>query len=175
MIAQPAPGKGEAMLGFKSLEQKLREGNGKTARATVLTVKAGIYTTEGGGEHGYGGTDITRYHYTLRVEPDGEQPFEAKVVIRHNKLSDVEAGATVAVLYDPDDHDNVAFDLAGTKQQVEQEWEERIRAFQPAVAPPAPAPATTEVDQLAKLADLHDRGVLTQAEFDTEKAKILGS
>jgi len=29
-------------------------------------------------------------------------------------------------------------------------------------------------DQLAKLADLRDRGVITQAEFDTQKAKLLG-
>ena len=30
-------------------------------------------------------------------------------------------------------------------------------------------------DQLAKLADLRDRGVISQAEFDTEKAKALAS
>jgi len=30
-------------------------------------------------------------------------------------------------------------------------------------------------DQLAKLADLRDRGVITAQEFDTEKAKILAS
>jgi len=29
-------------------------------------------------------------------------------------------------------------------------------------------------DQLAKLADLRDRGVITQAEFDAQKAKLLG-
>jgi hypothetical protein len=159
------------MLGFKSLEQKLREGNGKSAKATVLKVKAGIYTTEGGSSDGWGGTDITRYHYTLQVQPDGEPPFEAKVVIRHNKLSGVEQGATVAVLYDPDDRSKVAFDLASTKQQVEQEWADSIRGFQPVA--PQPAPAISAVDQLQKLADLRDRGALTQAEFEAEKAKIL--
>jgi len=30
------------------------------------------------------------------------------------------------------------------------------------------------VDELTKLADLRDRSVLTQAEFDAQKAKILG-
>ncbi len=34
--------------------------------------------------------------------------------------------------------------------------------------------ASDRVDQLAKLADLHDRGVLTDEEFTAEKAKILG-
>jgi len=38
-----------------------------------------------------------------------------------------------------------------------------------------PAPAPVDVaDQLAKLADLHDRGVLTDEEFDAQKRKLLG-
>ena len=36
-------------------------------------------------------------------------------------------------------------------------------------------PASDTVDQLSRLADLHDRGALTDAEFSTMKAKILGS
>jgi len=41
--------------------------------------------------------------------------------------------------------------------------------------PPAPAPAPQDpVAQLEKLADLKDRGILTDAEFATQKAKILG-
>ena len=35
------------------------------------------------------------------------------------------------------------------------------------------AGSQSTVDQLAKLADLRDRGVITAAEFDREKAKIL--
>ena len=33
--------------------------------------------------------------------------------------------------------------------------------------------ATSSADQLAKLADLHDRGVITDQEFEREKAKVL--
>jgi hypothetical protein len=33
--------------------------------------------------------------------------------------------------------------------------------------------STTPADQLAKLADLHDRGVITDQEFEREKAKVL--
>ena len=48
----------------------------------------------------------------------------------------------------------------------------------PAVAPaPAPAPAemseTERIDALTKLKGLLDSGVLTQEEFDAEKAKLL--
>lgn len=38
---------------------------------------------------------------------------------------------------------------------------------------PAPAPAESVADQLEKLADLRDRGVLTGAEFEAQKAKLL--
>ena len=36
------------------------------------------------------------------------------------------------------------------------------------------APATAPADQLAKLAELKDKGVLTDAEFNAQKAKLLG-
>ncbi|MFD8571144.1 SHOCT domain-containing protein [Streptomyces sp. NPDC059639] len=51
---------------------------------------------------------------------------------------------------------------------------------QAAPAPPsapevAPAPATDRVSQLTALADLKAQGLLTDAEFETEKARVLGS
>ncbi|MGZ4415203.1 MAG: SHOCT domain-containing protein [Gaiellaceae bacterium] len=44
-------------------------------------------------------------------------------------------------------------------------------------APPPPAPTSgdTEVEELQKLAQLHDAGALTDDEFAAEKAKILGA
>jgi hypothetical protein len=54
-------------------------------------------------------------------------------------------------------------------QQVQQEDAEARRYIQQAAAE---APAST-ADQLAKLADLRDRHVITDAEFDREKAKVL--
>jgi Short C-terminal domain len=47
-------------------------------------------------------------------------------------------------------------------------------AYEPAPAPAA-APAMSEVEQLTALAKLHEQGALTDAEFATEKAKILSS
>ena len=42
--------------------------------------------------------------------------------------------------------------------------------------PPAPAPAAADpIEQLKELAQLKDQGVLTDAEFQTQKAKLLGS
>ncbi len=37
-----------------------------------------------------------------------------------------------------------------------------------------PLAAPNRLDDLARLADLRDRGVLSEAEFDAEKAKLLG-
>ena len=50
-----------------------------------------------------------------------------------------------------------------------QQQESEFRSYvQEAAGSQSPA------DQLAKLADLHDRGVITDAEFQQEKTKILG-
>ena len=54
-------------------------------------------------------------------------------------------------------------------RQAQQQDTEARRYIQQAAAE---APAST-ADQLAKLADLRDRGVITAEEFDREKAKVL--
>ena len=47
---------------------------------------------------------------------------------------------------------------------------------QEAAPPPAPAPSVAgSYDDLMKLKELLDAGVLTQAEFDAQKQKILGA
>ena len=51
-------------------------------------------------------------------------------------------------------------------------------AYPPPAAAPAPPPAAAQpdmLDQLTKLGELHTQGVLTDEEFATQKAKILGS
>jgi hypothetical protein len=46
----------------------------------------------------------------------------------------------------------------------------------PAEVPTAPAVGQVDViDQLNRLADLRDRGILTEEEFAVQKAKLLGS
>jgi Short C-terminal domain len=40
--------------------------------------------------------------------------------------------------------------------------------------PPPAAPAADPIEQLQKLAALHEQGVLTDAEFADQKAKLLG-
>ena len=61
---------------------------------------------------------------------------------------------------------------ASQQQQIDD-----LQAQQAQAAPPAPAPAAdSSEDSMAKLAQLKsllDQGVLTQAEFDMQKQKIL--
>jgi hypothetical protein len=68
------------------------------------------------------------------------------------------------------------------QQKAEAEAYEQQMAQQPVAAPPpapaasvAPAPAPSHVEQLQQLAALREQGVLTDAEFEAEKSKILNS
>jgi hypothetical protein len=45
----------------------------------------------------------------------------------------------------------------------------------PPPPPPAPAAAPDPIAQLKQLAELRDQGILTDAEFEAQKAKILAS
>jgi len=56
------------------------------------------------------------------------------------------------------------------RQARQQDAEARAYIQQAAASSPA-----SSADQLAKLADLRDRGVITAAEFEREKAKVLAA
>ncbi len=55
-------------------------------------------------------------------------------------------------------------------ERAERQAQRQDEAFRSYVQQTA---ATSPADQLAKLADLRDRGVITNEEFDREKAKVL--
>jgi len=55
------------------------------------------------------------------------------------------------------------------QQQAQQQYAQQAPAAQPAAAAPDP------IDQLKDLAELKDKGILTDAEFQAQKAKILGT
>ena len=61
-------------------------------------------------------------------------------------------------------------------QEEQQDTAQQDQQQQYAPPPqPAPAPATDTVTQLKELAELKAQGILTDAEFDAEKAKVLAS
>jgi hypothetical protein len=60
--------------------------------------------------------------------------------------------------------------------QPEPAYAEQQPAYGAAAEPPPPAaPAADPIQQLKDLAALRDQGVLTDEEFETQKARILGS
>jgi hypothetical protein len=59
--------------------------------------------------------------------------------------------------------------------QEEQQYQEQQPQQYAPPPPPAAAPATDVVTQLKELADLKAQGILTDAEFEAQKAKILAS
>jgi hypothetical protein len=60
-------------------------------------------------------------------------------------------------------------------ERAAQQAAQQQKAFDQYVKQAAGAPADTSADQLAKLADLKSQGVLTDAEFEAQKSKILAS
>lgn len=61
---------------------------------------------------------------------------------------------------------------AGQEERLESLEREQATT---AAAPAQGAPAESKIDQLTKLGQLRDSGVLSEEEFEAEKQKILGS
>ena len=171
------------------LEKRLRE-HGRAATAEILSIK-----TEGEGSSYRAlfsdDSDLTTTWFNcrlkLRISPDGEAPFEATV---HTRLNTIKSdGDTVPVLYDPDDHGDVFVDyeadararMDSNKAVVslpsvggpEVSWAVEAELARRRAGGSAPAASGDHLDRLQQLADLRDRGALTDAEFAAEKARIL--
>ncbi len=61
-----------------------------------------------------------------------------------------------------------------SRRQAQKWGAEEAQQAPPQQQAPAPAPAADPIAQLKQLGELRDSGVLTEAEFEAEKAKILG-
>jgi hypothetical protein len=217
------------MFGNKNkLAQQLQASGGTVAWATILGTSGGWASASMDGfNRVQSETDHERVN--LRVEPDGEQPFEASFR-QAFKDQMPRQGWTCKVVFDPQDHSKIAV-LDGTitppgldhdraeraitrraelneaartgniAEYVEKRKAEALSgqssgivmvngqlvsggdlmsalaAKAQAVQPAAEQPAAAQPDlagQLAKLGELRDKGILTDAEFQAAKAKILG-
>jgi hypothetical protein len=192
------------MLGkpSKKLKKEL-EASGKRANATIVEIAEKGMAVTRGADNVVANTEIALKTH-LRVTPDDEPEFEVKKRFSFPQMAVPGAGQTVPVLYDPNDHDKIIVDYSPEAQQsaafsaagidpsqigqlMEQAQQMRAQAAGmqggmpgmgqvPGMAPQQPAqPQADPVDQLEKLAKLKESGALTEAEFEAEKAKILGS
>ena len=60
-------------------------------------------------------------------------------------------------------------------QQEQQQYAQQQQYAPPPPPPPPPAPAPDPIAQLKDLAELKSQGILTEAEFEAQKARILSS
>jgi hypothetical protein len=218
------------------LEKELRK-KGQRALATVIEAHQTHYNETIGNAAIVSNTRIL-WKLVLRVEPDGEEPFEAKLDALFGQLSDPTVGGQYPVLYDPKDHGKVLIDhteegsrrfvyekakehtdaaVARMRERGQDDMADRLQAVydagltsnwsrnsgelrqqiaerkaqiaeiiggqnvviggQPVPGGPAAGGAgnaAATADALTKLADLRDRGALTDEEFEAQKRKLLG-
>ncbi len=163
------------MFGNKDRLRKRLKENGTAADAEILEVKERPWVNKRPGEIGAAGV----YHFKLRVNPPRELSFETDITDEwRDQLGEPAVGGTVGVVYDPDDHSRVVLadrtsSFGGDPELLALSELEAAEGYTGG-ASPAPAGASeSRLDRLQKLADLHDRGALSDAEFAAEKARIL--
>jgi hypothetical protein len=162
------------------LREKLRE-HGVHADAEVLESKERPWVTRQPGEIGAWGT----YRLKLEVRPGDAPPFTVEITDQWQAVGEPRAGMKVPVLFDADHPSKVVLDASPGRYALldpsvmgQDDFEDpelaALNALDAAEGTAAPAGASqSRLDQLQQLADLHDRGVLTDDEFAAEKAKIL--
>jgi Short C-terminal domain len=166
---------GDMMFGNKKgLISKLHEQGGVVAEATIIDAGT-LYTSDSHTNSAdvYAPGSTHHCEVTLKVEPEGQPPFEATFKqafpdhIPH-------PGQRAKVIYDPNKRSKIAIlddTMSWGKGPVKKIM---VGPDQLAKLFAGGGAATPDVaDQLTKLADLRDRGVLSQPEFEAQKAKLL--
>lgn len=88
--------------------------------------------------------------------------------------SAVEKAVTLPIKVDPNDPGKIAIDWDAA-QRAPARGEVRPAADSGFAPAPAPASGSDHIAELERLAKLRDSGALTDAEFEHQKAKVLGS
>jgi hypothetical protein len=111
----------------------------------------------------------------LEVHVSGRQPYRVNNQYMVPAGATLGQGVTLPIKVDPNDPAKIAidWDSAGTAPQRGQVRPVGGQGFAP--APAAGSGGGDHVAELERLAKLRDSGALTDAEFEQQKAKILGS
>jgi hypothetical protein len=126
--------------------------------------------------------DNPRVKMLFRIEPlDGSAPFEAQKTKTVSRVEIPRSGDRYPVWYDPQDHESFAYATIANDEgraQIRQLFgtaAETITGIaDPMAAVAAPAPAAPDpIDQIRKLDELRDAGILTDEEFEKKKAELL--
>jgi hypothetical protein len=157
---------------FKSKRKKAQElfETGARGAGTVIQVQ----------DTGMTVNNNPRVKMVFRVEPlDGSPAFDAQKTKTVSRVEIPRQGERYPVFYDPQDpaetwaYATIADDTG--RDTMRQLFGEVAETFVGMGAPAAPAPQGQDVaEQIKQLADLHAQGILTDEEFASQKAKLLG-
>jgi hypothetical protein len=161
---------------FKSKRKKAEElmATGSRGAGTVVMVQ----------DTGMTVNDNPRIKMTFRVEPlDGSPAFDTTKTTTVSRVQIPRQGDRYPVWYDPQDTSSWMYatiaDESG-RETMRQLFGDVSSTFVGMSAPDAPVAAAGQpqvqdtVEQLKQLADLHQQGLLTDDEFNSQKAKLLG-
>jgi hypothetical protein len=111
----------------------------------------------------------------LEVHVSGRQPSRVNNMYMVPAGATIGQGVTLPIKVDPNDPSKIAIDWESAQRPPERG---EVRPVGGSGFTPAPAPTAGSEDHIAeleRLAKLRDSGALTDAEFEQQKAKILGS
>jgi hypothetical protein len=168
--------------GKKRLEHRLEEHGTRTQARVIACDRGGTWWVNG--SHGNPDIQRTTCRLTLEVRPSGEPSFETQLKTHFRTERVPSEGDMIDVLYDPADHDKV--DVASGAGESGAVQVQVVRAAGGDPARPMPTvtvngqvvsagePAATDITgEIAKLGQLRDQGLLTDAEFQAQKQKLL--
>lgn len=116
--------------------------------------------------------DDPRVELTVRIEPiDRSAPWEASKTMTVSEVAIPRQGDVFPVWYEPMSKDEWAI---GIPTGTEPPDPALLREFGITAMPGGTPDLDDRVESLAMLADLRDRGALTDDEFEREKARLLG-
>jgi hypothetical protein len=113
----------------------------------------------------------------LEVHVSGRQPYRVNNMYMVPAGATIGQGVTLPIKVDQNDPSKIAIDWESA-QSAPARGEVRPTGgsgFTPAPAPVPTADTGDQIAELERLAKLRDSGALTDAEFEQQKAKILGS
>jgi hypothetical protein len=124
------------------------------------------------------------YEYVADISPDSATPafratIDSPTILDYSKFQPPDVGDSVRVKFHPKsrkvkfDKSDPTLDARPAAQAARAEFESLADLPPGAVPAGASDGGPAPVEQLQKLADPHDRGALTDAEFAAEKAKLL--
>jgi len=155
-----------------------RTGRAKAVKAQhlVATGARGVGTIAQVRDTGVTINDNPRVEITMRIEPeDGSPSFDAQKTVTVSRVSIPRAGDRFPVWYDRNDPTQWAYGTDMDPSQAPADVQALFqRAQQTAAAPAAPPAGGNVAGELATLNELRRKGVLSDAEFEAAKARVLG-